>query len=83
VKLAPRRLRTLKQRAAATRQEIMRILACYEEILKEKRGLCLTGFQYLIFLKSSSQNPISPPVLLDIGHDDPDDPPTGQEEVPL
>jgi hypothetical protein len=47
--------------------------ACYEEVLREKkRSLCRQG-SVLDFFKSSSETPASPPVLLDIGNDDPYD----------
>jgi hypothetical protein len=36
----------------------------------------------LDFFKSSSETRVSPPVLLDIGDDDPDDRPTVPKEVP-
>jgi len=57
-------------------------LACYEEILKEKRLLSHQGAM-LVFLKSSSGTLASPAVLLNIGDYDTDDPSAVQEEVPL
>jgi hypothetical protein len=71
-----------KQRAAANRQGIMRVLACYEEILKEKKRFLSHQSSWLDFFKSSSGTHASPPVLLDIGGDQPDDPLAVQEQVP-
>jgi hypothetical protein len=68
-----------KQQAATTRHGIMGMLPWYQEILKEKRSLsCQTSL--LDSLKSSGTSAL-PPVLLDIGDTDPDDPPTVQEEA--
>jgi hypothetical protein len=53
----------------------MRMLACYEKILKEKKRPLSRRISVLDFFKSSSVSPASPPVLLDTG-DDPDDPST-------
>jgi hypothetical protein len=61
-----------------------RMLACYEEILKEEQKRSLSRQTLVLdFFMSSSGTCAIPPVLLDIGDDDPDDPPTVQEEVPL
>jgi hypothetical protein len=57
------------------------MLACYQGILKEKKSLPRQALLFDLF-KSSSITPASPPLLLDIGYDDPVDPPTVQEEVP-
>lgn len=59
-----------KQREAATGQGVMRMLACYEEILKKKKYLSGQTSVY-DFFKSSSGTCTVPPVLLDIGDDDP------------
>jgi len=58
-------------------------LACYEEILKEKKRLLSHQGAMLGFLKSSSGTLASPAVLLNIGDDDTDDPSAVQKEVPL
>jgi hypothetical protein len=63
LKLASRCSRTLQQRAPTTRQGLMRMLACYEEILKEKKGPSTRQTSVLDF-KSSSVSPASPPVGL-------------------
>ena len=54
---------------------------CYDEILKQKRSFPFHT-SVLDFFKSSSGTQALPPVLLDTGHDDPDDLPTVQEEGP-
>jgi hypothetical protein len=59
---------------------MMRILACCEEILKE-RSLSRQN-SVLDFFHSSSEFHASPPVLLYIGNDDPDDPHIVLVEVP-
>jgi hypothetical protein len=59
----------------------MRMLACYEKILKVKKRPLSRQTSVLDFFKSSSWTLASPPVLLDTG-DDPDDPPTVRKEVP-
>jgi hypothetical protein len=69
-----------KQREATTRRGIVRMLACYEEILKEKKWSFSRETSVLDFFKSSSRTLTSLPVLLDIG-DDSDDPPTVEEEM--
>jgi hypothetical protein len=63
-------------------RELMRMNACCEEILKEKKRSLSRQTSVLDFLKSSSGTRASPPVLLDIGSYDRDDAPTVQEEVP-
>jgi hypothetical protein len=60
----------------------MRMLACYEEILKEKKMFSSLQGTMLGFLKSSSGTLTSLAVLLNIG-DDTNDPYTVREEVPL
>jgi hypothetical protein len=50
----------------------MRMLACYEEILKENKRPLSRQTSVLDFSKSSSGTLLSPPAMLDIG-DDPDD----------
>jgi hypothetical protein len=72
-----------KQRAATTRQGLMRMLACYEEIVKEKKRFLSCQGTMLGFFKSSSGTVASPAVLLNIGDDDTDDPSAVQDEVPL
>jgi hypothetical protein len=69
------------QRAAATGQRIMWMLACSEEILKEKKGSLPRQSSVLNFFKSSSRTRALSPVL-DIGNDDPDNSPTVGQEVP-
>jgi hypothetical protein len=69
-----------EQRAASTRQGNIRMLACYEEMLKEKVSLSRQT-SMPDFFKSSSRTCASPPVLLDTGDDDRDDPTTVQEEA--
>jgi hypothetical protein len=46
--------------------------ACYKDILQEKRPS---------FIKQSSRTCAAPPVLSNVGDDDPDNPPTDQEEM--
>ena len=72
-----------KQRAATNRQGWMSMLACYDEILKEKKRFLSRHRTMLGFLKSSSGTLASPAVLLNIGGDDTDDPSAVQEEVSL
>jgi hypothetical protein len=62
-----------RQRAAATGQGIVRMLAFCEEILKQKKGSLPLKTSVLDFFKSSSGIAPSPPVLLDTRDDDPDD----------
>ena len=64
------------QRAAATGQGIC------EEILKEKKMSLSCRTSLLCFFSTSPGARASPPVLLDIGDDDPDDPPAVQDEAP-
>jgi hypothetical protein len=71
-----------EQRAATTGQGIMRMLACYEEVLKEKKRSLSRQSSVLDFFKSHSETHASPLVLLDIRGDDPNDPCTVKEEVP-
>lgn len=68
------------KRVATTGQEAVCMLACYEEVLKK---LSLSRQTSVFdFCKSSSKTCASPPVLLDIGNGDTDDPPTVNQEVP-
>jgi hypothetical protein len=60
-----------RQRAVPTEQGIMRMLACCEEILKEKERSLSRQTSVLDFFNSPSGTCTVPPVLLDIGHDDP------------
>jgi hypothetical protein len=55
------------------------LLACYEEILKEKR-LCLARIKCVIS-SVLVRDFASPPVTLDTGDDDIDDPLTVQAEI--
>jgi hypothetical protein len=59
----------------------MRTLACYEEILQEKKSSLSRQNSVLDFFKSSSGPRALPSVLLDIGDDNPDDSATVLEEV--
>jgi hypothetical protein len=56
------------------------MLAYYEQILERKSFSCQTSV--LDFFKSSSGTLSLPPVLLNIGDDDPDDWPAIKQEVP-
>jgi lipopolysaccharide biosynthesis regulator YciM len=69
-----------EQQAATIREGIMMMLACYEEIVKEKERSLSHQTSALDSFKSSSGTHASLPVLLDIGNDS-DDPPTVREEV--
>jgi hypothetical protein len=60
------------KRQATTRQGSVRTLACYKEILKEKKRSWSCQSSVLNFFKSS--------VLLDLTDNDPDDPPTVHKE---
>ena len=64
------------QRAAATGQGVC------DEILKEKKTSLSGQHSLLCFFSTSPGARASPPVLLDIGDDDPDDPPRVQDEAP-
>ena len=71
-----------EQRAATIGQGIKRMLAWYEEILKDKKTSLSGQSSALNFVKSSSGTRASPSALLDTGDDDLDDPSTVLEEVP-
>jgi hypothetical protein len=71
-----------KQQVAAAGQGITRMLACCKGILKEKKRSLSLQCSVLAFFKSSSGTRASPPVLLDIAHDDLHDQPAVKEEVP-
>ena len=58
-----------------------RMLGCCEEILKEKKGSLCCQPSMLDLFRSSSGTRVSPPVLLDIGDDDPYDLPAVHEKV--
>jgi len=64
------------QRAAATGQGIC------DEILRGKKMSLSCQTSWLCFCNTSPVARASPPVLLDIGDDDPDDPPAVQDEAP-
>lgn len=68
-----------EQRAVTTTQGIIRMSSCYGNILQEKRSFSLHT-SVLNFFKSSVRTCASSPVLMDTGHNDPDDLPTFQEE---
>jgi hypothetical protein len=53
-----------EQRVAATRRRIMKILACSEEILKERTDSVSHQMSMLDFLKSSSGTHVSPTLLV-------------------
>jgi hypothetical protein len=59
----------------------VRVLAGYEEILKENKRSFSGQNSLFDFFKSPSGTLASPPVLLDTGNDDHDDLPTVQEKV--
>jgi hypothetical protein len=61
----------------------MRMLACYENVLKAKKRSLSHQTSVLDFFKSSSGPCTSPPLLLGIRDDDPVDPPTVQEKCVL
>ena len=65
---------------ATTRQGSVGTLACYKEILKEKKRSWSCQSSVLQFFKSSSGSSGSPCVLLDIIDNDPSDPPTVNKE---
>jgi hypothetical protein len=67
------------ERAATTRQGIIRMLTGYKEIPKKALSRQTT---VLDFLRSSVETRASPFLLLDIGDDDPNNQPIVQEEVP-
>ena len=70
-----------EQRAATSGLGIVRVLAGYEESLKENKRILSGQTSSLDFCKSPSGTVVSPPVLLDTGDDDQDDLPTVQEKV--
>jgi hypothetical protein len=59
----------------------MRMLACCKEILKEKKGSFSGHISVPAFCRLSSGTCASPPALLNISHDAPDDLPAVQKEV--
>jgi hypothetical protein len=59
----------------------VRLLAGYEEILKENKRFLSGQTSLLDFFVSSSGTVTSPPVLPDTGDDNQDDVPTVQEKV--
>ena len=68
------------EQRATTRLGIMKMLACYEEILKEKERPLSCQNSVLSFFESPSGTCVSPLLLLDIGHDLP---PVQEEVLPL
>jgi hypothetical protein len=70
-----------KQQGVTTIQGIIRMHACHEEILKEKKVSYSGQSSVLYFIKPFSRTRASPPVLLDTGYGGPDDPPCVQNEV--
>jgi hypothetical protein len=70
-----------EQRAATARQGIMKMLACFEEILQEKNSSLSLARSVIDFFKLSSGTHALPPVLVDIGGNDSDGPPGVSEEV--
>jgi hypothetical protein len=66
----------LNEQGAVTRQGIVRMHACNEEILEEKKRSLSLQTGALDSLKSTSGTCVSPPVLLDTANEDPDDLPT-------
>jgi hypothetical protein len=71
-----------QQRATKIRQGIMGMLACYENILKEKKKSLSRQTSMLDFYKSPSGTCASPSVLLVIGGDGPDDLSQVKKNVP-
>jgi hypothetical protein len=69
------------EQRATTWQGITRMLACYEEILKEKKMSLSRQSSVLDFFRSYSGSRASPPVLLDIEYADPDDLSTLRQKV--
>ena len=67
---------------AVNRQGTVRRLDFWEQILEEKQRSLCGHTSALDYSHSSSETQSSPHVLLDIGNNDTDDPPTVQEEVP-
>ena len=55
---------------------ILRMIACYEEIRKEKKKSLSRQNSVLDIFKTSSRPRASPPGLFYVGVDDPDDAPT-------
>jgi hypothetical protein len=64
------------QLAATIREGIISMFAFHDEILKDKKGSLSRQSSGFDFFRAS------PPVLLEIGYDDPDDRRTDSEEVP-
>jgi hypothetical protein len=77
MKLASKCLRALTPIRSGT----VRILHCYEEIMMRKETFVSPNFNTL-FRQVTSGTRAFPPLLLDIGDDDPDYQPTVEEEVP-
>ena len=71
-----------EQQAATIRQGIMRILAWYVEIPQGKNKSLSCKTSVLDFFKSSSGILALSPVMLDIGDDDPNNPPPVPEVGP-
>jgi len=60
----------------------MKTINGYQEILKEKKKPSPRQSSSLDFFDSSSASRALPSVLLNIGNDNPNDPPTVKEDVP-
>ena len=57
------------------------MLACCEETLKEKKYF--SRQTKMFYFKSGSETRASSTLFLDVGYDNPDDPPTDEWDVPL
>jgi len=68
-----------KQRPATICQGVMKKFAYWVEIQKEKKRSLAHQASLYDFFKSSSGTHVLPPVMLDIGNEDPDDLPTIQK----
>jgi hypothetical protein len=68
-----------EQRAVITTQGFIWMSSCCGNILQEKSSFPLHT-SALDFFKSSAGTSVSPPVLMNTGHNDQDDLPTFQEE---
>jgi hypothetical protein len=71
-----------EQRAATAGQGIVRMLACCEAMLKERKRSLTRYKSVLHFCKAYSETRASTTVLLNAEREDSDDPPTVQNELP-